>query len=65
MSRLGGLPHAQVYLDAGNPGMFANPARLAGPLVRAGIRAGRGFAAGQYWAGYAEQLAQGMERRGG
>jgi hypothetical protein len=35
------LPHAQVYLDAGNPGMFANPARLAGPLVRAGIRAGR------------------------
>jgi len=45
MSRLGGLPHAQVYLDAGNPGMFANPARLAGPLVRAGIRAGRGFAA--------------------
>jgi endoglucanase len=25
MSRLGGLPHAEVYLDAGNPGMFANP----------------------------------------
>ena len=45
MSRLGGLPHAQVYLDAGNPGMFGNPARLAGPLLAAGIRAGRGFAA--------------------
>jgi endoglucanase len=45
MSRLGGLPHAQVYLDAGNPGMFANPAQLAGPLVQAGIRYGRGFSA--------------------
>jgi len=45
MSRLGGLPHARVYLDAGNPGMFGNPARLAGPLVMAGIRSGRGFAA--------------------
>ena len=45
MSRLGGLPHAQVYLDAGNPGMFGNPARLAGPLAMAGIRYGRGFAA--------------------
>ena len=45
MSRLGGLPHAQVYLDAGNPGMFGNPAQLAGPLVRAGLRDGRGFAA--------------------
>ena len=32
MRKLGGLPHAQVYLDAGNPGMFANPGSLAGPL---------------------------------
>lgn len=45
MSRLAGLPHAQVYLDAGNPGMFANPSSLAAPLVRAGIRYGSGFSA--------------------
>jgi endoglucanase len=45
MRRLGGLPHTQVYLDAGNPGMFPNPARLAGPLARAGLRYGRGFSA--------------------
>jgi endoglucanase len=45
MSRLGALPHTAVYLDAGNPGMFADPAQLAGPLVRAGIRYGRGFSA--------------------
>ena len=36
MRTLGALPHAQVYLDAGNPGMFADPAVLAGPLRRAG-----------------------------
>ena len=34
-----------VYLDAGNPGMFADPAQLAGPLETAGIRYGRGFSA--------------------
>jgi len=45
MRRLGALPHARVYLDAGNPGMFANPAQLVGPLERAGIRYGRGFSA--------------------
>jgi endoglucanase len=45
MSMLGRLPHARVYLDAGNPGMFADPARLAGPLGRAGIGYGRGFSA--------------------
>jgi len=45
MRRLGELPNTQVYLDAGNPGMFPNPARLAGPLARAGIRYGRGFSA--------------------
>jgi endoglucanase len=45
MSTLGRLPHARVYLDAGNPGMFANPARLVGALERAGLRHGRGFSA--------------------
>jgi endoglucanase len=45
MQRLGALPHARVYLDAGNPGMFRNPAQLVGPLERAGIRYGRGFSA--------------------
>ena len=45
MKELGGLPHARVYLDAGNPGMFADPARLAGPLEAAGLRDGRGFSA--------------------
>ena len=45
MKELGRLPHARVYLDAGNPGMFADPARLAGPLVAAGLRDGRGFSA--------------------
>ena len=45
MSHLGGLPHVRVYLDAGTPGMFADPAQLAGPLVQAGIRYGRGFSA--------------------
>ena len=38
MKQLGALPHARVYLDAGNPGMFADPAQLAGPLKTAGIR---------------------------
>jgi endoglucanase len=45
MKQLGALPHAQVYLDAGNPGMFSNPAQLAGPLKQAGIQYGRGFSA--------------------
>ena len=45
MQRLGSLPRARVYLDAGNPGMFPNPAQLVGPLERAGIRYGRGFSA--------------------
>jgi endoglucanase len=45
MKELGRLPHARVYLDAGNPGMFADPAELAGPLVAAGLRDGRGFSA--------------------
>ena len=45
MKRLGALPHARVYLDAGNPGMFADPSRLVGPLEAAGLRYGRGFSA--------------------
>ena len=45
MRRLGALPHARVYLDAGNPGMFRDPSGLAGPLDRAGLRHGRGFSA--------------------
>ena len=45
MKQLGALPHARVYLDAGNPGMFSDPAPLAGPLQAAGLRYGRGFSA--------------------
>lgn len=45
MKRLGALPHARVYLDAGNPGMLLNPSQLVGPLEEAGIRYGRGFSA--------------------
>jgi endoglucanase len=45
MKELGSLPHARVYLDAGNPGMFSDPAQLAGPLEAAGLRDGRGFSA--------------------
>jgi endoglucanase len=45
MKELGRLPHARVYLDAGDPGMFADPAQLAAPLVAAGLRDGRGFSA--------------------
>jgi endoglucanase len=45
MRRLGALPRARVYLDAGNPGMFADPAQLAGPVKAAGVGYGRGFSA--------------------
>ncbi len=45
MKELGALPNARVYLDAGNPGMFADPGQLAGPLEAAGVRYGRGFSA--------------------
>ena len=45
MKKLGALPGAHVYLDAGNPGMFSDPGVLAGPLERAGIRYGQGFSA--------------------
>jgi endoglucanase len=45
MKVLGALPHARVYLDAGNPGLFKHPAVLTGPLKKAGIGYGRGFSA--------------------
>jgi endoglucanase len=45
MRKLGALPAARVYLDAGNPGMFSSPALLAGSLRRAGVQYGRGFSA--------------------
>jgi len=45
MKKLGALPSAHVYLDAGNPGMFSDPGVLAGPLERAGVRYGQGFSA--------------------
>jgi endoglucanase len=45
MRRLGALPRAQVYLDAGNPGMAVAPAGLARALDQAGIRDGSGFSA--------------------
>lgn len=45
MRTLGALPRARVYLDAGNPGIFPNPAALAQPLERAGLRYGNGFSA--------------------
>jgi endoglucanase len=45
MKTLGALPHARAYLDAGNPGMFSDPAPLAGSLNRAGLQYGRGFSA--------------------
>src|SRR5690242_13398783 len=45
MKVLGALPHARVYLDAGNPGLFKNAAVLTGPLKKAGVRYGDGFSA--------------------
>jgi endoglucanase len=45
MKVLGALPHARVYLDAGNPGLFKRPSVLTGPLKKAGIQYGRGFSA--------------------
>jgi endoglucanase len=45
LKQLGGRSHARVYLDAGNPGMFADPSQLTGPLEAAGIHYARGFSA--------------------
>jgi endoglucanase len=65
MSRLGALPHAQVYLDAGNPGMFSNPGALVAPLRQAGISFGRGFSANVsnfQWTGTVVSWSQQLER---
>jgi endoglucanase len=65
MRKLGGLPHARVYLDAGNPGMFANPAPVARALKRAGILHGRGFSANVanfQWTGLVVSWSQRLER---
>jgi len=65
MRKLGGLPHARVYLDAGNPGMFQNPSQLAQPLEKAGIRYGRGFSANVsnfQWTGDVGTWSQRLER---
>jgi endoglucanase len=65
MRMLGALPHAQVYLDAGNPGMFASTRWLDGPLIRAGIRYGRGFSANVsnfQWTGLVTGWSQRLER---
>jgi endoglucanase len=65
MRKLGGLPHARVYLDAGNPGMFGNPGRLTRPLEKAGIRYGRGFSANVsnfQWTGLVVSWSERLER---
>jgi endoglucanase len=65
MRKLGGLPHARIYLDAGNPGMFQDPSRLAQPLEKAGIRYGRGFSANVsnfHWTADVVTWSQRLER---
>lgn len=65
MRKLGSLPGARVYLDAGNPGMFSDPAPLAGPLEQAGVRYGRGFSANVsnfQWTDYVVGWSQQLER---
>jgi endoglucanase len=65
MRKLSGLPHTQVYLDAGNPGMFANAGSVAGPLRRAGVLSGRGFSANVsnfQWTGLVVSWSQSLER---
>ncbi|WP_242584891.1 glycoside hydrolase family 6 protein [Streptomyces sp. MST-110588] len=44
VGKLKALPHTRVYLDAGNPHWIKDPARMAGPLKRAGIGKADGFA---------------------
>lgn len=64
MKRLGALPHARVYLDAGNPGMFQDPSKLAGPLHQAGVQYGRGFSANVanfQWTGVVVSWSQRLE----
>jgi endoglucanase len=65
MHKLGALPSARVYLDAGNPGMFADPAPIARALKRAGILYGRGFSANVanfQWTGLVVSWSQRLER---
>jgi endoglucanase len=65
MRKLGALRNARVYLDAGNPGMFANPRLIARPLERAGILYGRGFSANVanfQWTGLVVSWSQRLER---
>jgi len=65
MRTLTALPGTQVYLDAGNPGMFAKPGLLAGPLTRAGALLGRGFSANVsnfQWTGLTVSWSRKLER---
>ena len=65
MRKLGALPRTRVYLDAGNPGMFANPGPLARPLEKAGIWYGRGFSANVsnfQWTGVTVSWSRRLER---
>jgi endoglucanase len=65
MHTLGALPGARVYLDAGNPGMFSDPAPLAGPLREAGLADGQGFSANVsnfQWTDYVVGWSQQLER---
>jgi endoglucanase len=64
MKVLGALPHARVYLDAGNPGLFKDPSVLTEPLRKAGIRYGRGFSANVanfQWTGTVSTWSQQLE----
>ncbi|MFE3599268.1 glycoside hydrolase family 6 protein [Streptomyces sp. NPDC059142] len=43
VGRLKKQPHTRVYLDAGNPDWISDPAKIVGPLQRAGVGAADGF----------------------
>ncbi|MFJ2214590.1 glycoside hydrolase family 6 protein [Streptomyces sp. NPDC101062] len=43
VGRLKRQPHTRVYVDAGNPDWISDPAKIAGPLQRAGVGAADGF----------------------
>jgi endoglucanase len=62
MKKLGALPHSRVYLDAGNPGMFTDPAQLVAPLEAAGLRYGRGFSANVSNFGWTADLVSWSQR---
>jgi endoglucanase len=64
MTRLASLPHAQVYLDAGNPGEDLSSAELASDLKQAGISHGKGFSANVsnfQWTDYVVKWSQQLE----